>query len=707
MPVVEKLISFIGHDNVAEIIVEEEDGENTLSLLAAQVIEDYARDLDSMHEWSDAVDNGKMTAKQEYHARSEPWQGASNFKTPAITEASLNFGDRASTELLRGRNLIKMDVIGKDSEGAKRKKANNASEFMNWQINHQMKDWRKKQENLLYELPATGTVFKKTYYDKIMGRIRSEILHYPDFAVNQATEDIDEALSFTQPMAISRNTVIERKAAGLWLDVEIYPVTSAGEEQDGKTGSNSDEDVIDATDNPQKFLEQNCFYDLDGDGYQEPYIVTVHESTRQVVRIVARFDIGDILVSNEDELVTGDITRALTIADSGKGLELVRITPIQNITKYGFIRNPDGSFLDIGYYHLLGGLSKAINSTTNQLLDSGSLSNLQGGMLAKGYRKRMGNLKTKPGEWHETNISAADLHNGIMPHQFKEPSVVLLTLNEKLNTEVDQLSVNTDLKGVLSPNAPATTTLALIQEATLPMSAVMQRLTRAESEEFTKIYMLDSVHIDNDLYQKVLDDQEANFENDFDADSMDVMPTANSEMSSRMQRIQLAEILISQAQVLALAGGDVRPIYEFWFDAIGAIEVQNQVFPDPNTVSEEQKARMEQQEKDTRNQMMLQAIQVDHAEREIERKESETKAKLIEAPSKARNLESDTVLNLEKAETEQTKNKISTYTAQLQGIREAIDNTLKGLSIEESEANETAVNSEVAGRQATQPNIQI
>jgi hypothetical protein len=57
-----------------------------------------------MTDWLDAVKNGIDLMRQEYHTRSTPWEGASNYKDPILTEASLRFGDKATLELLKNKN---------------------------------------------------------------------------------------------------------------------------------------------------------------------------------------------------------------------------------------------------------------------------------------------------------------------------------------------------------------------------------------------------------------------------------------------------------------------------------------------------------------------------------------------------------------------------------------------------------------------------
>ncbi len=700
---VENLIPFIRNPNIAELLDEQK-----LMKVGQQVVSDFDRDLDSMSEWADGFEEGQEIARQETQSKSEPWEGASNFKSPAILDASISFGNRAQTELLRGNELVKSEVIGSDPAGEKQEAADRVTAFMNYQINHEMKNWREQQGRLFYEISAGGAVFKKSFYDPIDGVNKITKISFPDFAVNQATSTIDEALSFTHIMDFSVNQAIEKIRGGIWIDVQLYPDNSDSDE-----GSNESEDVDFAFDNSQQFLEQLCYLDLDDDGYAEPYVATVHRNSGQVVRIVARYEESEIIVRDNE---TGQI-RPLLPGESGLNVTLVRIKALNNITKYGFIPDPDGRFLDVGYYHLLAGMSKGINATANQLIDAGTLSNLQGGFLAKGFRKRMGNLKVKPGAWESTDISAQDLAAGVQPYKFKEPSPTLLSLNESMRQIVRDMSLNIDLKGVLAPNAPATTTLGMIQEAMLPTSAILQRITMAESDEFQKLFVLDSKFSDPIQYQNITDDPNADFAADFNQENMNIKPTANPEMSSRFQRIQLGEAVFAQADRIAQAGGDVRPIIDFWLKSIGADEVITDIFPSVEQMTEEQAQRIAQQQQVQNEQRELVLVQINQAQQQIDTQKQiafndsiraendrlETLSKLRVDESTIQKNIATALLDLEKAETEDTKNKISVYTAQLEATRQAIDNTIKQIEVERADRQPVVEIGPVPPREPDQP----
>ncbi len=67
-----------------------------------------------------------------------------------------------------------------------------------------------------------------------------------------------------------KNDIYENVASGLWLDVELGLPTD---------GEPNDKDMLHILS-----LSSNRFLDPDDDGYAEPYIVTVHKETHEVVR---------------------------------------------------------------------------------------------------------------------------------------------------------------------------------------------------------------------------------------------------------------------------------------------------------------------------------------------------------------------------------------------------------------------------------------
>jgi len=671
---IKDIIEFIGQENIADDILESEGGKQKLSDLGQEVKRRFDEDWQSMHEWMDSVDHGVKLMKQEFNTKSTPWDGASNFKSPILSEASISFGDKATLEILRPRNLVKSDIIGRDLEGKKKELSERVTEAMNYQVNYGMEHWRDDQETMLYVLPNVGCIFKKTVFDPLEGKTASHIIEYPNFAINQSTRNMETCRSFTQILDVDLSGANMRIEAGVWSDVELYPKDAEGDE-----GSNEAAGTLHAEDNPDRFLEQHCFADLDDDGIDEPYIITIHENTMTIVRIVARFDKRSFMVKTEQgqimnlvDVIGRDTVRAQQAGEELPetvdltNLKLIRIEPVKQITKYGFIPSPNGTFLDLGYAHLLGAITQGVNTTTNQLTDAGTLRNTGGGFLAKGFRKKMGPMKLKIGQYQSTEIAAKDLQNGIMPNPSPEPSPTLFALNEKLEQQGRNFAAIVDAGGQITANTAPTTALALIQESLISTSALMGRVIKGMSKEYQIIFKLNQTTFD----------PEANALLDFNNQTLDIKPTASPEMSSKLQRIQLSDVEMSQIPMVIQAGGNPAPIVKNFYERIGSDNV-DEIFPEePSTAEQAEIARFadaqELENQIQQQQLQLSELQTEILMREQDRLDAETKIKIEKAISDITKNMADNILTLEKAETEDTKNQISKYTAQNQATLELL-----------------------------------
>ena len=639
--------------NIADMFSEE-----TLMKVGSNVCDGYQADLDSMEEWKGFVRNGLDLVKQEKNAKSTPWEGASNFKSPTLMQAALKFSDRASTELLRQEDIVKTSIIGQDSDGQKQKQANRVAEYSNYQLNVEMEEWRDEHEKLLYQLPYDGCAFKKTIFDSRLGRPVSNVILYPNFVVNNDADSITRLRRFSETIELSKNEVLDRQRQGIWLDEEIS-FGDSGDENDTEQQAKSDKFTT--------FIEQQGYYDLDGDGYEEPYTFVVCQNSKQVVRIIPRFEPSDVLIKDESSMRAVKLSDVLETGVSGD-LDVVRIKPVNTITKYGFLRDPEGGFLDIGYSYLLGAITAGINATTNQLVDAGTLANRGGGWMAKGFRRKMGDSAFKPFEWKQTGISAQDLHNGIVPLPIREPSGTLFSLMQLMIQTSQELSASADLTKALGANAPATTTLALVQEQQQSAGAIILRIYRAMSAEFKKLFVLNSKFLDPAEYQEILDDPEANFESDFDLRKMNIVPIANPEISSKIQRIQQAEAELSKVELVAAAGGNIRPLIKGFFDAIGSQNVE-EVFPEEDAQMQLQRLLSENPDLaqmimgEAERMDLLAAAQADALERDQERQDLKATTEADKTHAETKKIEAERILTLEKAETEDLNNSISTYTA--------------------------------------------
>ena len=510
-------------DNIAEEL-----DEDTLNKIGSKIVDAYEEDLDSRSEWEDRFDKSMDLAMQTVEKKSFPWDGASNVKYPILTTAALQFSSRAYPALISGTQVVKGKVSGFDQDGEKHRSAIRVGKHMSYQVLEEMENWEEDMDKLCVILPIVGSVFKKTYFSPTLGHNISELIYPKDLVVNYWTKDLETASRKTHVLELSENDIYERVAMEFYIETDVDTSTQTIDEgENERSGVKAPRDGDDST--PYVFLEQHCFLDLDDDGYAEPYIVTVNLETENVVRIVARWDEEEIQFKEDGTLI--------------------RIKPVEYFTKYSFVPNPDGGFYDVGFGMLLGPINNTVNTLINQLVDSGTLNNLNAGFISKGIRIKGGKKSFGLGEWKTVNSTAEDLRKGIVPLPTKDPSQVLFSLLSMMIDSANKLGSVTDILTGENPgqNQPATTTMAVIEQGLKVFSSIYKRMHRSLKKEFKKLYRLNRLYLPPESYFQVLDLGEEGamqiFQMDYSADVTNVQPQADPNVASESQRLMKAQAL--------------------------------------------------------------------------------------------------------------------------------------------------------------------
>lgn len=501
----------------------------------------FELDLLSREDWERDLDDWINLAKQVREVKSHPWLNASNVKYPLLSTAAMQFAARAYPSLVPDNGqIVKSWVIGKDATGEKLEKADRVSQFMSYQLMHEMDNWDEEMDKMLMMLPIVGTLFKKTYYDKTEDKIVSKLVLPKNLVVNYWTKSLNDCERISEIIPMSQRVLTERKNAEIYLDIDLGdPVLPESSPQQGST-------TVDET-TPYEIIEQHTFCDLDDSGYAKPYIVTFERQTGKVLRISHRYRQNDIVTN-----------------DKGK---VIRIKPMQMYTKFGFVPNPDGGFYDIGFGILLGPLNESVNTIINQLVDSGTLNNLQSGFIGKGLRLKMGDARFQPGEWKPVNATGDDLRKQIVPLPAKEPSNVLFELMGTLITSGKELASVAEIFVGKMPgqNTPATTTMASIEQGMKVFTAVYKRIFRSLAEEFDKIFELNGQYLDPNYYVQILDISVG--PDDFDKTSYDICPGADPSAMSKTEKLTKAQGLMESLQMFGPAMLDPIEIASRVFEA--------------------------------------------------------------------------------------------------------------------------------------------
>lgn len=508
----ETLRSMLESTNIAATL-----DEQLLGKIGSEAKDGFTRDKQSRHEWEKQVDEWTKLATQVREEKSYPWPKASNVKYPLLTTAAMQFAARAYPSLVPSDGkIVKAKVIGKDPTGEKSSLADRVSMYMSYQLMHEMYQWEEGMDKLLIMLPVVGTIFKKTYWDTVQKKVVSDIILPKDLVVNYWAKSLKEAERVSQIIEMSPRILKERQLAEVFLDTDLGSAPQP-DKKDPVTPT------IDET-TPYTIVEQHTYLDLDDDGYKEPYIVTFHLESSKVLRITARFSDDTITFNDKNEVI--------------------QIKPIEYFTKFGFIPNPDGGFYDIGFGILLGPINESVNTLINQLIDAGSLNNLQSGFLGKGLRIRMGETRFQPGEWKAVNSTGDDLKKQIVPLPSKEPSAVLFQLMGSLITSGKELASVAEIFVGKMPgqNTPATTTMATIEQGMKVFTAVYKRIYRSLEEEFIKLFDLNATYLNPNTYQEVIGITIG--PDDFSKDSYKVCPGADPTAVSQTEKLLKAQGLM-------------------------------------------------------------------------------------------------------------------------------------------------------------------
>lgn len=515
--------------NIAEHLPEER-----LAKIGDECRRGFEVDLASRREWERSIDEWTKLAQQVREQKSYPWPRASNVKYPLLSTAAMQFAARAYPSLVpSNRQVVQASVVGKDPTGEKQDKADRVSIYMSYQLMDEMDGWEEDMDRLLIMLPIVGTMFKKTYWDSIKKKNCSHLLLPKALVVNYWVKCLEEAERISEVIEMSPRILKERQMSGIFLkDVDLGSPVPQWEWNEIHPNVPPVDDTT-----PFTIIEQHTFLDLDNDDYKEPYIVTFHRETGKVLRIAARFD-----------------ERTMYFGEDG---QLQKIEPIQYYTKFSFVPAPDGSFYDIGFGTLLGPLNESVNTIINQLIDAGTLNNLQSGFIGKGLLIRMGETRFQPGEWKAVNAMGDDLRKQIVPMPTKEPSNVLFTLMGTLITSGKELASVAEIFVGKMPgqNTPATTTMASIEQGMKVFTAVYKRIYRSLAAEFDKLFCLNATYLDYNTYVAVLDTQVS--PDDFDRSGYDIYPGADPNAVSQSEKLVKAQGLV---ELLQIGQGIMNPV---------------------------------------------------------------------------------------------------------------------------------------------------
>lgn len=582
--------------NLAKFIKKKKDGEDKLNKIGEEVVKGYDADENSRSEW---MKNNKEWLKLALLIRENktfPWPKASNVKYPLIATAAMQFSARAYPSLVPASGQIVSTALPQKHPNKELvQAARRVSNHMSFQIRHVMDNWEEEMDQLLISTAITGIVFKKTYYDATEKKNKSCLVYPENLCVNYYAPSLDKAYRKTERLYYTMNELRSKvNNDEEFLDIIEDIKAQAGDINNKEPLTNNLTVPPEDAATPLVFLSQHTFLDLDEDGYEEPYVITVHQNTKKVVRIIARYD-QEGVTHNEN----GDI---------------MYIKPVEYFTAFPFVPNPDGSIYALGFGALLGPLNISINTLINQLIDSGTINNLSSGFIGKGLRIKMGETALRPGEWKVVNATGDDLSKSVFPMPTKEPSAVLFQLMNLLIQAGNQLASIAEIFVGKMPgqNTPATTTQETVQQSMAVFTAIYKRIYRSLASEFKKLYRLNKMNPETQEEESNLAGMPLRA-SDYDFPEWMIVPGADPSGDSfgmRQQKMQFIGQLIPMGtinpQVYTQKALEMleMPDHEEW------IQPPPPPQPDPKQQQMQMQMQMDQQKAQTEQQAAQQELQM-------------------------------------------------------------------------------------------------
>ena len=513
-----------GEEDFSSNLAEEMD-DGSLQSLASDLADDIDNDKGSRKEWEKMYVEGIKLLGLQIEERTEPWNGACGVFHPMLAEAVVRFQSETITETFPASGPVRTKIIGKETPQVMEAAAR-VEEDMNYELTEVMTEYRPEHERMLWSLPATGSAFKKVYYDPNLGRQVSMFIPAEDIFLPYGASDLDTCYRVTHVMRKTKNEIMKLQQAGFYIDVElgdpqkvVEDIQKAKDRETGFSDLNDDRYTLYEC-HVDLYLEDDPYADKDDkDQHTEialPYVVTIIKGTNQILAIRRNW--------NQDDK-----------------LKLKR----QHFVHYQYI--PGFGAYGFGLFHLIGGFAKNATSIMRQLVDAGTLSNLPGGLKSRGLRIKGDDTPISPGEWRDVDVASGNIRDSILPLPYKEPSAVLAGLLDKIVDEGRRFAATADLQvSDMSANSPVGSTLAILERQLKVMTAVQARVHSTLKREFKllKIIIRDYTEPDYE-YTPEYGTKKAKRE---DYDLVDLIPVSDPNAATLSQRVVQYQAVLQLAQ---------------------------------------------------------------------------------------------------------------------------------------------------------------
>ena len=508
------------NSNLAEFM-----DEDKLQTLGNDLISAFNGDKESRSEWEETYTKGLDQLGLKIEERTTPWAGACGVFHPMLSEAVIRFQSQAITEIFPAQGPVRTKIVGKITSD-KEKQSQRVQDYLNYLLTHEMSEYRTETEKMLFSLPLAGSAFRKVYFDPSLDRPSSIFVPAEDVVVNYGASDLETCQRATHVMRKSSNEVRKMQVNGFYRDIELPEPSQNISDITKKYNDITGEQDTYNYDSSHTILEMQVDLDLEGfedtdatgknTGIAIPYVVTIDHPSGNILSIRRNY-----------------------YEDDPKKIRRMHFVHYQYLPGLGFY--------GFGLIHMVGGLAKSATSILRQLVDSGTLSNLPGGLKARGLRIKGDDTPIMPGEFRDVDVPGGAIRDNITFLPYKEPSGTLYQLLQNIVEEGRRFASISDMKiSDMNNQAPVGTTLALLERNQKVMSAVQARLHAAMKKELNILVGIVKDFTDPS-YPYETDEEEFIKKSDFD-ERVDVIPVSDPNAATMAQRIMQYQAAMQLAQ---------------------------------------------------------------------------------------------------------------------------------------------------------------
>ena len=533
--------------------------DDILNDISDEVIKNFEDSRSSRSDWEQTYVNGLDLLGFKYEDRTEPFQGSSGATHPVLAEAVTQFQALAYKELMPAGGPVRTQIIGLETPD-KVKQSQRVKEFMNYQLMINMKEYEPEFDQMLFNLPLSGSTFKKVYYDAILGRCVSKFVPAEDLYVPYTSTSLDDTDCIIHKVKMTKNDLIQSQLGGIYRDIDLdgnenYENDQITEKKDELTGVDPKNDDVYTILEAHIHLEIEGMEDIDPNteeptGIKFPYIVTLDEGSGKILSVTKNWEEQDQLKKRKDYFV-----------------------------HFKFL--PGLGFYGFGLIHMIGGLSRTATAALRQLLDAGTLSNLPAGFKMRGIRVRDEAQPLQPGEFRDVDAPGGRLDDAFKILPFKGPDQTLLQLMGVVVQAGQRFASIADMQvGDGNQSAAVGTTVALLERGSRVMSAIHKRIYAAMKCEFSLLENVFTTYLPKFYPYDVVGGQNQIYQTDFDQ-KIDIIPVADPNIFSQTQRITLAQTELQ----IAMSNPQLHNVYHAYrhlYEALGVKDV-DLVLPPPPT----------------------------------------------------------------------------------------------------------------------------